>query len=183
MPGIGDLINHNNSLGIPITLFSNCLCLEESLIEILKRYNGNCVKTSLDGPQLINDSVRGNGVYKQVCATIMQLAENGVPVVVKVLKTKQLMGNVRELVLALQNIGVREIGFGDIIVHRDSPQSEVDRVLVDMDLELYWEIREAMKSSSIRLLDSIDYKDPLVNMCGCGDNLVSCPMNILHNYY
>jgi MoaA/NifB/PqqE/SkfB family radical SAM enzyme len=75
---IGEIIKYLKDFGIVVTLTTNGVLLKKRLNEIK---NVSYLVVSLDGPEEINDLVRGEGVFKQVIEGVKVVREKNIEVV------------------------------------------------------------------------------------------------------
>lgn len=171
-PELRKLIEMIDSKGLSIILFSNCLEVQDALLDLLAGTRDCCIKTSIDGPSFVHDSIRGVGNYTRVSDTIYRIRMRGVPVIVKTLKTRALLRKISLLMEKLASLDVTQVGFGDLILQGKFSGYLTERPTPQEDYELFTEAINASKQFSLPILDLNDHCFPMINMCGCGDNLV-----------
>jgi radical SAM protein with 4Fe4S-binding SPASM domain len=155
-----------------LILFTNGVNLNDDVIRALAGSTNPCVKISLDGPPAVHDLVRGSGNFEHVCATIKRVRENGIPVVVKAVKSRFLLPEAVRLMEILAQLDVQQVGFGDMILYGNASRYADERPAPSEELEVFGNIEASAKRLSLEILDHDDYTDPMVNTCGCGDNLL-----------
>ena len=82
---IADILKFSKDNGIKVVLHSNCTLLTEKSTNIIN--NLDCVFTCINGPEAINDQMRGESVYKHTVEAINILKNNGIDVVVDMILT------------------------------------------------------------------------------------------------
>lgn len=89
-----EIIEHAHKIGIELNINTNGTIAPKKLFDTLKKYKQN-MRVTLDGPTAeVNDELRGKGTYEKVIKNIKALQENGVPVDLNFVVTKQ---NVKHL--------------------------------------------------------------------------------------
>ncbi|MFH1586018.1 MAG: radical SAM protein [archaeon] len=111
-----DIVDLINDEGIVIGLNTNGLFGEKKLEGILSRGIKD-VRVSLDGLKEVNDTIRGEGTYRQITQTLENIAEYNktanepTQLTINVVLMKSNMGNIEEMIELAQNYDSK-ISFG-----------------------------------------------------------------------
>ncbi len=111
-----DIVDLINEEGIIIGLNTNGLFGEKKLKKILSREIKD-IRVSLDGPEKVNDKIRGQGTYRRITQTLENIAEynrtanDSVRLTINVVLMKSNMNYVEQLIELAQDYGAK-ISFG-----------------------------------------------------------------------
>lgn len=111
-----DIVDLINEEGIVIGLNSNGLFGEKKLKKILSREIKD-IRISLDGPEKINDKIRGKGTYKRITRTLNDIANynryanNPVKLTINVVLMRSNMHSIEKMIELALNYGAK-ISFG-----------------------------------------------------------------------
>lgn len=104
LPEIVDYAVHQR--GRDVLLFTNGTRWTADYIRRLERAGLRYVQVSLEGPEAINDEVRGTGVYRAALGTLEMLVARGLRVTVSVTVTARNYPHLEELTQLLDPLGV-----------------------------------------------------------------------------
>jgi radical SAM protein with 4Fe4S-binding SPASM domain len=118
-PDLPEIIREVRKNGAEPLLLTNGLLFDRGLAEKLKEAGCDALQISLEGPEDVNDSIRGKGTFRRVMKAIELAEELGFRVSVSVTVSKANFGRLRELLTELDgrvdrfNLGeLLELGAG-----------------------------------------------------------------------
>ena len=76
-PDIFEIVNHAKEKGLNVCLLTNGVFVDGSIYDNLVK-NQVWTSVSIDGPEEINDKLRGKGSYKKALAAIQKLSKGGI---------------------------------------------------------------------------------------------------------
>jgi radical SAM protein with 4Fe4S-binding SPASM domain len=76
-PAIYDVLQYGHSLGVSVGLKCNSHQITSSTIEKLRKYSVERIYLSLEGLEIVNDSIRGKGDFNRTIKAIALLKEHG----------------------------------------------------------------------------------------------------------
>ncbi|MFA5029380.1 MAG: radical SAM protein [Patescibacteria group bacterium] len=112
-PDIGELINYSQKLGFKCSIMTNGTLIPEK-IEQLKGLD--LVEVSLDGPEEINDAIRGQGTFKKVIKAIEILRANNILVCIDSVINSTNLDYLDELWKISEKYGT-QLEFQPVIIH------------------------------------------------------------------
>jgi radical SAM protein with 4Fe4S-binding SPASM domain len=71
-----EIISYAKNLGMNVSLITNGYLLDDKILDTLVRY-GVRVSLSIDGPEEINDAIRGKGAYQKAISTMEKTSKAG----------------------------------------------------------------------------------------------------------
>lgn len=155
-----------------LILFTNGTVNREDVLESLSQLNNITLKVSLDGLESGHDFIRGKGNFNKTISFIKTIKEKtSCKVIVKSLKNKFNLNELINLIPILADLRVDEFGLGDIILYGNSKELTNERPSFQEAFTFWQKILEKASEYNITILD-FNEKEPLVNLCGCGYNLI-----------
>jgi radical SAM protein with 4Fe4S-binding SPASM domain len=108
-------INENREIFSSVGIMSNGSMITRNVAKRLKRYEISGVQISLEGPEDVNDKLRGEKSFKKAVNGIKNLMEVGIPVGVSVTIHRENYRDFPDLLNFLKDVGVKSIGVSRLV--------------------------------------------------------------------
>jgi len=165
---LGELIRYVRSLGMSCNIVTNGFFVPQHIDWIR---NLNLVATSIDGPEEVQDKIRGKGAYKKNIKALEVLAKNNIRTVIVSVITKENINHL-EHVLDLAEYYGHTWEAQPVVVHRSDHNNQVDRFR--FDLNEFQDVIEKIigfKKEGRPVFTSYDYLKDIKKFPNCEANM------------
>lgn len=96
-------------------LLTNGTLVDEDRAQMLAEQGVRGVQVSLEGPEDIHESIRGEGSFRAALAGVDQLLRSGLAVTLNVTLSRLNAGRMQEMVMLASGLGVQRLGFSRFV--------------------------------------------------------------------
>ncbi len=109
------VLEEMKSRGFEVHLLTNGTLVDRAAAERLAGIGVDGVQGSIEGPEYIHDSFRGDGAFAAAAAGIESLVECGLPVTLNVTLSRLNAGHVRSVIAIGSGAGIQRVGFSRLV--------------------------------------------------------------------
>lgn len=131
------IIQEIKSSGFDIYLLTNGTLIDDKTVSILSETGINGIQISIEGPEIIHDSIRGGGSYRRSLAGIKKVVDAGIEVTLNVTLSNLNCNYVHELISLASIVGVRRLGFSRLVPTGRGRQFIREMIETDKVKEIY----------------------------------------------
>jgi radical SAM protein with 4Fe4S-binding SPASM domain len=111
-----DIIRYLSKNKFPIEIFTNASLIDKEFINKIKSYDIHRFRISLDGPENINDKLRGKGTFEKTIKGIKIIKKySNFPIHLSITLSKDNINHIKDIFEIAHKLKVEGIGFGPLI--------------------------------------------------------------------
>ena len=109
------ILENMKSRGFEINLLSNGTIIDKRMAGMLSEIGIDGVQVSIEGPEIINDGIRGKGSFALALKGVNSLLDKGLKVTLNVTLSNLNHDYIDELILLASKTGVQRLGFSRLV--------------------------------------------------------------------